>query len=188
MYAAAALQNLAASYCDTPNDGTCHWEWTAQSADIQLNPNSPLVSDATPMRKRIMEIDGLVDELIELACEDPIFEEFVEESARPGYDAVAGEHGEWVWDRRLISRIDTDQDQRVLVSALLAMSERLGIETLAEGVETQNEHAMLAQLGCDHIQGFGLARPMPRGDSLTWITDYQMNLATRQVLPTQTAK
>ena len=91
-------------------------------------------------------------------------------------------------DRRLISRIDADQDQRVLVSALLAMSERLGIETLAEGVETPNEHAMLAQLGCDHIQGFGLARPMPRGDSLTWITDYQMNLPTRQVLPTQTAK
>ena len=102
MYAAAALQNLAASYCDTPDDGTCHWEWTAQSSDIQLNPNSPLVSDATPMRKRIMEIDGLVDELIELACEDPIFEEYVEESARPGYDAVAGEHGEWIWGRRLV--------------------------------------------------------------------------------------
>ena len=93
-------------------------------------------------------------------------------------------------DRRLIARIDVDQDQRALVSALLAMSEQLGIETLGEGVETAEEHAMLAQLGCDHIQGFHLARPMPRGDSINWISDYCMDLEDRSVLsnfPTKTS-
>lgn len=79
-------------------------------------------------------------------------------------------------DRQLVSRIDADEDQRKLVLALLAMSEQLGIETLAEGVETAEEHSMLAQLGCDHIQGFNLARPMPRGDSLAWIPDYRQSL------------
>ena len=48
-----------------------------------------------------------------------------------------------------------------MVSAILTMAERLGLETLAEGVETAGEHAMLAQLGCRHVQGFGIARPMP---------------------------
>jgi len=72
-------------------------------------------------------------------------------------------------DRRLVSRIDSDHDQRDLVAALLAMSERLNVETLGEGVETPAEHTMLAQLGCDHIQGFCVARPMPLGDTLTWI-------------------
>ena len=86
-------------------------------------------------------------------------------------------------DRRLIARIDVDKDQRTLVSALLSMSERLGIETLGEGVETPEEHAMLAQLGCDHIQGFNLARPMPRGDSLNWIADYCTRLKDQDVLP-----
>lgn len=77
-------------------------------------------------------------------------------------------------DRQLISRVDRDEEQRRLISALLAMAAELGIETLAEGVETSAEHSMLAQLGCDHIQGFNLARPMPRGDSLTWIPDYRL--------------
>ena len=79
-------------------------------------------------------------------------------------------------DRQLVSRIDADEDQRKLVRALLAMSEQLEIETLAEGVETSEEHSMLAQLGCDHIQGFNLARPMPRGDSLAWIPEYRQSL------------
>lgn len=78
-------------------------------------------------------------------------------------------------DRQLISRVDADKEQRRLVTALLAMAGELGIETLAEGVETPAEHSMLAQLGCDHIQGFNLARPMPRGDSLTWIPDYRLS-------------
>jgi len=79
-------------------------------------------------------------------------------------------------DRQLVSRIDADKEQRKLVSALIAMSEQLDIQTLAEGVETPEEHSMLSQLGCDHIQGFNLARPMPRGDSLTWIPDYRQDL------------
>ena len=82
-------------------------------------------------------------------------------------------------DRQLVSRIDADEEQRTLVLALLAMSEQLNIETLAEGVETAEEHSMLAQLGCDHIQGFNLARPMPRGDSLAWIPNYRQSLPAK---------
>ncbi|QMU56857.1 MAG: EAL domain-containing protein [Boseongicola sp.] len=82
-------------------------------------------------------------------------------------------------DRRLISRLDCDRDQRDLVAALLAMAERLGIETLGEGVETPAEHAMLAQLGCDHIQGYCLARPMPLGDTLAWISNHRANVSAQ---------
>ncbi|MEM9969684.1 MAG: bifunctional diguanylate cyclase/phosphodiesterase [Pseudomonadota bacterium] len=79
-------------------------------------------------------------------------------------------------DRKLVARIDMDKDQRDLVSALLAMAERLNLETLGEGVETSAEHAMLAQLGCDHVQGFALARPMPLGDTFTWILSHRASL------------
>ena len=93
-------------------------------------------------------------------------------------------------DRRLVSRIDIDQDQRDLVAALLAMSERLNIETLGEGVETPAEHTILAQLGCDHIQGYCVARPMPLGDTLTWIRDHHARLTDNQpfVLPAAPTK
>ena len=49
------------------------------------------------------------------------------------------------------------------------MAERLGLETLGEGVETQAEHAMLAQLGCAHVQGYLIARPMPADEVVGWL-------------------
>ena len=80
-------------------------------------------------------------------------------------------------DRKLVARIDMDSDQRDLVAALLAMAERLKIATLGEGVETAAEHALLGQMGCDHVQGFALARPLPLGDTFTWILSPRATVA-----------
>jgi EAL domain-containing protein (putative c-di-GMP-specific phosphodiesterase class I)/GGDEF domain-containing protein len=72
-------------------------------------------------------------------------------------------------DRSFVRRIDTDTDQQALVSAMLLMSDRLGLDTLAEGVETAAEHAALVRLGCRHVQGFAIARPMPEAAFLNWL-------------------
>ena len=72
-------------------------------------------------------------------------------------------------DRSFVSRIDADADQQKMVSAILTMAERLGLETLAEGVETQAERDMLRSLGCGHAQGFGIGRPMPRPEAEAWM-------------------
>ena len=72
-------------------------------------------------------------------------------------------------DRSFVTRVDQDREQQKMVSAIVSLAERLGLETLAEGVETAAEHAMLAQLGCGHVQGFGLARPMPLDETTDWI-------------------
>ena len=72
-------------------------------------------------------------------------------------------------DRSFVTRVDQDREQQRFVSAVLSLAERLGLETLAEGVETAGEHAMLGQLGCGHVQGFAIARPMPLEDTLDWI-------------------
>ena len=72
-------------------------------------------------------------------------------------------------DRSFVTRVDEDREQQKIVSAVLSMAERLGMETLAEGVETQGEHAMMAQLGCRHVQGYGIARPMPMEETMDWI-------------------
>ena len=72
-------------------------------------------------------------------------------------------------DRSFVTRVDEDREQQRFVSAVLSLAERLGLETLAEGVETAGEHAMLAQLGCGHVQGFVIARPMPFDDTMDWI-------------------
>jgi diguanylate cyclase len=79
-------------------------------------------------------------------------------------------------DRCFVTRLDEDREQQRLVAAILSMAERLGLETLAEGVETSGEHAMLAQLGCDHVQGYAIARPMPPDQIAAWIGRHRRDL------------
>ncbi|GLQ27791.1 putative bifunctional diguanylate cyclase/phosphodiesterase [Sulfitobacter pacificus] len=79
-------------------------------------------------------------------------------------------------DRSFVMKADRDPEQQRMISAILTMAERLGVETLAEGVETVGEHVLLAQLGCDHVQGFGIARPMPFEKTLDWIDRHNAKL------------
>jgi diguanylate cyclase (GGDEF)-like protein len=81
-------------------------------------------------------------------------------------------------DRSFVTRLDEDRDQQKMVSAILSMAEQVGLETLAEGVETPGEHAMLAQLGCGDVQGFGIARPMPVDETLDWIDRHRAKVAS----------
>lgn len=79
-------------------------------------------------------------------------------------------------DRSFVMKSDRDPEQQRMISAILTMAERLGVETLAEGVESVGEHVLLAQLGCDHVQGFGIARPMPFDQTLEWISKHNAKL------------
>ncbi|WP_071673067.1 putative bifunctional diguanylate cyclase/phosphodiesterase [Nioella nitratireducens] len=84
-------------------------------------------------------------------------------------------------DRGFVSHLDSDPAQRAIVSGILALADRLGVGTVAEGVETEAEQGMLAHLGCDHLQGYFISRPMP-GDQVTdWLTTYRK----RRALPTR---
>lgn len=76
-------------------------------------------------------------------------------------------------DRSFVTRVDQDREQQRIVAAVLSLAERLGLDTLAEGVETPAEHAMLAQLGCGHVQGFSIARPMPFEETSAWIASHR---------------
>jgi len=91
MWAAAALQNLAASYCDTKGDGRCYWGWGFQdSPTVQIEEEHlPVVSDGTSVRKTTIMDTGVMDALIELACQGPVRHK---SDPHPGQGAVVGEH------------------------------------------------------------------------------------------------
>lgn len=76
-------------------------------------------------------------------------------------------------DRSFVTKVDEDREQQKMVAAILSMAERLGLASLAEGVETPGEHAMLSQLGCADVQGFGIARPMAVDETLDWIARHR---------------
>jgi len=83
-------------------------------------------------------------------------------------------------DRTFVSHIDTDRQQQQMLTAILEMAGRLKIETLAEGVETMGEHALLAQLGCTHVQGYYIAKAMPVDEMTVWL---ERQAATQAVFP-----
>jgi EAL domain-containing protein (putative c-di-GMP-specific phosphodiesterase class I)/GGDEF domain-containing protein len=85
-------------------------------------------------------------------------------------------------DRSFVTRIDRDEDQHRMLAAVLGMADRLDLATLAEGVESVGEHALLGQLGCDHVQGFGIARPMPPDQLVTWAKEHAERISEAQNL------
>ena len=78
--------------------------------------------------------------------------------------------------RSFTRHVDTDQKQQKLISAIVSLAEGLGLDTVAEGIQTIGEHSMLAQLGCSHAQGAAIARPMGFEDTLEWIARHRAKL------------
>ncbi|MDP3860653.1 MAG: bifunctional diguanylate cyclase/phosphodiesterase [Phaeovulum sp.] len=79
-------------------------------------------------------------------------------------------------DRSFVVHVDSDPEQQSLVAAILSLAEQLGVETLADGVASLGEHAMLAQLGCGYVQGPAVARAMAYEDTLEWIGRHRAKL------------
>jgi diguanylate cyclase (GGDEF)-like protein len=63
-------------------------------------------------------------------------------------------------DRAFIADLGLDASNDLIVAAMIRLAHDLGMTTVAEGVETPDQHRLLGELGCDHCQGFYFARPM----------------------------
>ncbi len=64
-------------------------------------------------------------------------------------------------DKEFIDDLADDVDDAAITSTIIAMGHSLGLIVVAEGVETQQQAEFLRKHGCDEIQGYWLARPMP---------------------------
>lgn len=79
-------------------------------------------------------------------------------------------------DRSFVTGIDKNPEQQNMVAAILTMADKLGLQTLAEGVETAAERDALTRLRCGQLQGFGIGRPMPLAEADRWIAAYQTRI------------
>ena len=69
-------------------------------------------------------------------------------------------------DRAFVSDLETDNADRALITAIMAVARELDLDIVAEGVETQGQLAFLQARHCSHLQGYLLGRPMPLADLL----------------------
>ncbi len=72
-------------------------------------------------------------------------------------------------DRSFVSGMNTNRGNETIVRSTVDLAKQLGLRTIAEGVETVAELRALASMGCDEIQGYYLAKPMPSAEVITWV-------------------
>jgi len=63
-------------------------------------------------------------------------------------------------DQSFIAGLGEDPSDTAIVAAVVSLAHTLGLEAVAEGVETEEQLAELRRLGCDHAQGYLMARPL----------------------------
>jgi len=74
-------------------------------------------------------------------------------------------------DQVFVRDIVTDPDDAAIAQAIITMAHALGIQTIAEGVETREQLAFLRKNGCDAIQGYYFSRPAPADDITRLLQD-----------------
>jgi diguanylate cyclase (GGDEF)-like protein len=74
-------------------------------------------------------------------------------------------------DRSFVLDLETSSDARAVVDAVIKLAQALGLKVVAEGVETEQQHHILRSLGCDELQGFLFAKPMPADALALWAID-----------------
>lgn len=77
--------------------------------------------------------------------------------------------GEVKIDRSFVIGLQEAGEDAAIVGAIVDLGRHLGLEIVAEGVETQATWELLARMGCDIVQGWHLGRPMPVAEFLPWL-------------------
>lgn len=72
-------------------------------------------------------------------------------------------------DGSLIRDIDTSDNSRTIVAALIHLIHGLGYQVVAEGVERQEQLEVLRPIGCDAVQGYAFAEALPEADFVAWV-------------------
>lgn len=75
-------------------------------------------------------------------------------------------------DRSFVTNLHERPGQLKLIKAMLRLAHALQIKTVAEGVENVHERRLLVELGCDMLQGFGIARPMSGDAAALWLESF----------------
>jgi len=72
-------------------------------------------------------------------------------------------------DRSFVRDADADADSRAIVKGVISLAEALGLNIVAEGVETRQQMDFLREAGCHTLQGYLIARPLPVMELEAWI-------------------
>ena len=76
-------------------------------------------------------------------------------------------------DRSFVTEMDSREQDACIVRSVIDLGHNLGLQVVAEGVEEQTTVELLADLGCDYVQGFHFTRPLPPVEFAAWLARTQ---------------
>jgi diguanylate cyclase (GGDEF)-like protein/PAS domain S-box-containing protein len=82
-------------------------------------------------------------------------------------------------DRSFVAGLCRDHQDRAIVASVVDLAHAFGLTTTAEGVETDEQLALLRALGCEQGQGFLWSRPLPAGAAERWLADRPVGASWR---------
>jgi diguanylate cyclase len=85
-------------------------------------------------------------------------------------------------DRRFVQKIHLNDDNSKIVRAITELARGLGISIIAEGAETEEELTSLMSVGCDQVQGYSIAFPMPDNQARDWLAARMPKRASLKVV------
>ncbi|RZL92744.1 MAG: EAL domain-containing protein, partial [Variovorax sp.] len=128
--------------------------------DLQLEVTESFAAQDELVTQRLQELAALG---IQLALDD----------FGTGYSSLACLHQLPVHvvkiDRSFVGQVASSNHHRVLIEATILVARSLGMGTVAEGIETEEQAAALARLQCDKGQGYLFARPMTAQQASQWL-------------------
>ncbi len=75
-------------------------------------------------------------------------------------------------DRSFVKNMTTDESDAKIVKSTIDLGRNLGLQVVAEGVESEEIWNYLAELDCDYIQGYYLSRPLPAEELSVWLKKF----------------
>jgi diguanylate cyclase (GGDEF)-like protein/PAS domain S-box-containing protein len=78
-------------------------------------------------------------------------------------------------DQSFVRDMASDPEDMAIVNGVIGLARAFGRKVIAEGVETAEQSNLLLSLGCDCMQGYGIARPMPADQFPGWMRRWQAN-------------
>lgn len=157
--------NLSAEDFETPAMLECiranlkNYRLKVEQFQVELTESSVINSSGVARE----HINALVDMGMQLAMDD----------YGTGYSSL-DVLSQWPFsivkiDQGLVRRMSTSEKCTTIVQASIQMAHQLGIEVVAEGIESADVYEFLLNAGCNEAQGYWMSKPMPLADFLTFL-------------------
>jgi EAL domain-containing protein (putative c-di-GMP-specific phosphodiesterase class I) len=77
-------------------------------------------------------------------------------------------------DQSFTQNLSLNSSEYAICEAIVVMAHKLGIQVIAEGVETEEQHQLLREMGCDFAQGYLFSKPIPATQLMEFLNRHAM--------------